>query len=216
MDLKLEFVDGGTGRQNSEMLIITEGADDAYFINEVLKSEQADAQKIGVCFVGGHTKIAGFAGSISKSPDYTQNKIERIAFVRDADANPTATTTECGAYFREFGVQAPPVGSCSTHDNRTFGLFLFPGGGQIGCLEDLLIQAPTHLNSLVSAEGFIQAASAQHGNLDSRSKRVVQSYLASVPSKLCTGVGRGVRNGDFDVSSPTLAPFKSFIRTFVG
>ena len=210
MSLKLEYFDGPTGRQNVANLLVTEGADDAIFLNELLKSLEADTESVGICYVGGDGELEKFCSSLSKSSAFTAGEIQSIIVFRDADQEYEGTLQRCSAYFSKFGAPAPGDGEVVRHEGRTYGLFLFPDASSAGRLEDLLLLAPTHGAQVESARAYIQAAQRSNG-LDRVAKRVVQAYLASAPITLCAAAGRGIRNGAFDVDAEQLGKLKQFL-----
>jgi hypothetical protein len=215
MSISLEHVSGPYGRQSSEHLIVTEGADDAHFINEMLLDINANRDQVGICYVGGHTEISRFLGVVTKSQDYTQGRVKRIIVVRDSDSDRLITLRECDQYFQILGIARPEPGELVSSGERLFGLYLFPDCVNSGYLENLLMLAPSNDERMNQSRAFINAAATDVPSLDKLPKRICQSYLASYSSPLCAGVGRGVRNGAFAVNHSTLDHIKTFLRSFV-
>lgn len=199
-------------RLDAETVILVEGVDDGYFLDEVLASIGANPSQVGVCLADGKEKMHVLLKAVLKSPSFTTGKIRRYAVIRDVDDSVQTCLNECQRLFTDAGEPCPAPNDFSVRsDGRSIGLFLLPNATSAGSLETLALQTVSGTPLLSATDSYLSSAVAHGGSNDHIDKRRMQAFLASWAKPLCNGVGWATRKGHFDVSAPELGELKVFL-----
>lgn len=197
-------------------IFIVEGPDDAYFLDAVLHDIGADPNLVSVCLARGKDKFETTLGLILKSHAFTSGRIARYAIIRDADEDVHAAAADVSALLARLSEPQPASGTIADRpDGRKIGLYMFPGIGQSGDLEELCLKTAGANPPVTVASAYIDQSENLGGLVDHRSKRVAQSYLAISSFPLCAGVGWAMARGKFDVKSAALDELKEFLKQFL-
>ncbi len=193
-------------------VILVEGTDDGFFLDEVLTSINASPNEVGVCVADGKDNFSALLQVILKSPTFTSGKIRRYAVIRDVDDNLQTCLSECTSLFSQANEPLPQPGNFHIRsDGRHNGLFLMPSSAQVGSLETLALRTLQGHPIVAAADAYLSASVPNGGATDHLDKRRVQALLASMSSPLCNGVGWATRKGVFDVTSTSLQELKDFL-----
>ncbi|POO54305.1 hypothetical protein CPJ18_02045 [Agrobacterium rosae] len=204
----------GKSRLDVETVILVEGSDDGFFLDEVLTSIGALPENVGVCVAEGKDNFASLLQAMLKAPTFTNGKIRRYAVIRDVDDNLAKCKAECAKLFNGAGEPVPePAAFASRNDGRHNGLFLMPSGAETGSLETLALGTLQDHPVLNAAHEYLVSSGEKGGSVDHLDKRRAQALLASISAPLCNGVGWATRRGLFDIGSPSLLELKNFLTT---
>lgn len=198
-----------------EVLFVVEGVDDAIFLESILKFRGEDAGRIEIRTAKGIGGIPDFLKGVTKSPAYTQGRLKGICVFCDADADFGSTQEKVLKAFRNAGLPETKVGGVVADPPHWCGLYLAPEVGMPGMLEDLVLGAMISDRRNELARSAIQEIDPAEVDLDKRSKRVMQIVLALSKGPICSGVGRGIRNGSIDVDPLKFGELNSFLDDFL-
>lgn len=211
----VEFVLDKPKFAGKESIILTEGEDDAVFIDHLLSALGASPQRVGVFFLRGKSVIIEYMPTFFRSPEFTKREIRKYAIMMDADTDHQRTLNGIHGVLNSHGEPSPDSGCVVTSFSTRIscGVFLFPGPERNGVLEDLCIaQLPDSdkkRRTIDFVENLIPA-----GERIRLGKRQVQAFLAVSEPDLCAGVGRGVRNGSFPIDLGSVSNVTDFLRFY--
>ncbi|MCB1332453.1 MAG: hypothetical protein KDK26_02125 [Roseivivax sp.] len=171
---------------------------------------------IEVRFVKGKPQFAGYIGALMKDPAFTSGRLEKVCVVVDADADHAATSAEMVAIFSRAGVHDVKANDFVTFSGVRVGLFVLPGDGLTGELEDIVINSNFDDPRFIHARDSLVRFQSGEENWRKHSKRVVQIALALSRIELCAGVGRGLRNNAFNITLDATEEFNEFVSRFLG
>ncbi len=199
-------------RLNVPTVILVEGSDDGFFLDEVLTDINASPDDVGVCVADGKGNFSALLQVMLKSPMFTGGTIRRYAVIRDVDDDLQACLSECASLFSQAQEPQPAPGNFQLRsDGRYNGLFLMPGSTEVGSLETLAFRTLDNHPIAIAADSFLSASAANGGSLDHLDKRRMQAFLASRSAPLCNGVGWATRGGVFNITSNSLQQLKDFL-----
>ncbi|MES2540846.1 MAG: DUF3226 domain-containing protein [Pseudomonadota bacterium] len=201
----------GPSQFTREVVIITEGIDDAVFLEAVLEERKEDMGRTEIRYVQGNGGIASFLNGLTLSPGFTQGKVRGIGVIADADENSAEAEKRIQKCFKDAGLPVPDSGRVKVEEQIWCGLFLFPSLGQPGMLEDLVLDVMPQSPVLDMSRGLVDSVVKLGSKLDKMGKRVVQVYLAVCEGKLSRGPGQGVRNGSIPIEHSKLAELNEFL-----
>ena len=95
------------------------------------------------------------------------------------------------------------------------GLYLFPNSNDTGELEDLIISSLSGDARIVSAKDMVDNFEDKSSPFKKKSKRIIQIALGVSAADLCSGAGRGIRNGAFDIKLRDVSGLDDFIDRFL-
>lgn len=199
-------------RLDVSTVILVEGPDDGFFLDEVLTSINAPQDQVGVCIAEGKDNLGGLLQAVLKAPTFTSKKIKRYAVIRDVDENLNTCLSECNRLFADANEPQPqPNSFAQRSDGRHNGLFLMPSGTEVGSLETLALRTLGENAILAAADSYLTTSKEYGGASDHLDKRRSQALLASLSDPLCNGVGWATRRGHFNVESDSLQELKKFL-----
>ncbi len=198
-----------------EVLFVTEGIDDALFLEEILKKRNEDEGRIEVRYTEGNGGISAFLKAFSQSPEFTQKRVKGMCIVVDADDDPHKAEVAAKKGMADAGL--PVCSVCTVAESGGFwtGLYIFPEKGKKGMLEDLLLEKiGSEFRADLSKETVQRAL--EHGMiLDKFGKRTMQIFLAVSEGKISRGPGQGVRNGIVPLAPENFAELNDFLNEFL-
>ena len=183
------------------VVFVTEGQDDALFLEQILESRGEDEAEIEIRFTQGVGNIPAFIRALVKEPALTRRKVDRVCVIVDADDNFAGAAAKLARALLDAQLPVPDVGSFAEDGALRVGTYIFPRHGTNGMLEDLILGSiPNDIRKEVATAAISQIHSITP--LDKVGKRTVQVFLALSAGEICKGPGQGIRNGavPFDLS----------------
>ncbi len=198
-----------------EVLFVTEGQDDALFLEALLEARKEDVGRIEVRYTDGIGGISGFLSGIAKSPAFTQHRLRAICVIVDADDSFQETEKRFQKELHTANLPSPNAGAVVARDRHWIGLYIFPRTGSIGMLEDLVLDSIRTDPRAELANNVLQKRIEEGIPLDLVSKRAVQIFLAISEGQICRGLGRGIRNGTIPFDHNTFEELNTFLDDFL-
>lgn len=185
------------GDYKPSRLFLAEGETEAYLLDGLLENQNAAPSDCHVHCLRGISGLHNKLRVIANQDNF--DNVRCLCFMVDADDDAVGRTQSVKDGCRRIdfmNVQAlSPAGTCS-QGNKRFGLFVSPGDGNNGRIEDMILQEIAEKPEYACITGYIDCMATDHGNeLDSKS--VVQTYISAVNGSLC-GAGRAFQAGILD------------------
>lgn len=198
-----------------EVLFVTEGIDDAIFLEQLLTSRAEDEGRIEVRYSQGNGGMPDFLKGFTQSPAFTQRRIRGICVIVDADDNPVKAENTIKKAMAEAGLPVCSACEVTESDDRWTGLYILPKKGKEGMLEDLLLEKiGVEFRADLSKETVQRAI--DHGlALDKIGKRTMQILLAVSEGQISRGPGQGVRNGVVPFDPESFDELNDFLTDFL-
>jgi hypothetical protein len=140
------------------------------------------------------------------------SQVVGLGVIRDADGDPVAAFQSVSASLQQEGFAVPPSVGSTAQGNPRVTAFLMPGGGNPGCLEDLLLAAWPEPQELRCVDDYLDCLSEINGVDGTMSKARIQALLAS--RRPPRGITEGARKGVWDFQSGVFNEVVDFFRSF--
>lgn len=195
------------GIEASKQLVV-EGKDALLFFNALVA-------KLGISDVqiqdfGGVSDLGDFLDALRISPGFAES-VNSIGIVRDADGHPTGAFQSVCSSVRRIGWQVPTHVEAITGTDPRIGIFILPGGGRQGMLEDLLLESVAGDPAIRCVDGFITCLSTENVPPPKNiAKARVQAFLASRP-KSGLLIGSAAAAGYWPWASSAFDSLKTFL-----
>lgn len=216
MTAKGTYFDGAKNRLSTShsRIIYVEGADDAYFLDKLLADLGIDPASTRVILTGGNAGIPAALRELVKNSYYIRRDIKRVLVLRDADDDPQKALKEFHDASKIAGLPEVSDGIVTEYDNgRFFAFHTLPAPGSPGDLEVLLLEGVMGSPRHDIANACLSEACKTLGDLDRKTKRLAQLYMALHPED-CRGVGRAFALGAFS-TTPQINKIGDFLKTFI-
>ena len=152
---------------------LVEGTDDAVFMDQLLKISNHDPTLVCVMETNGRDNLARFLQVFSKIPEFTSGNIASIVVMFDADDAPGKAEQLVHNAYDQVGMEKPKPGEFLNKTIPGTGLYLFPGNGRTGNLENIFIEMLRDKDDIrcEAAEEVIKRIIDSGVDLDKLSKR---------------------------------------------
>ena len=195
-----------------DRILVVEGYGDLLFYAEVL--EELGAERVFIQEIGGNARRS------SKLKAFVNQGLlgskSAIAFIFDADNAPEATLTSLQILLSRITGQQVIDGRWSG-GKPDIGLFIVPGGDQIGEIETLVWNswANDEANAAQKQciEGYIDCMQTAGAKASSPAKGLIGALLA-VKSDEDPRLGPGARQKVFNLARPELQKLREFLSVF--
>lgn len=196
----------------AKYIVLAEGQDDLYFLDETLKELDADPSVVQTMDYGGAGELPFFISSILKNDRVFYGDVKGLFVTGDADTFP-AHKYKINKVLKLAGLpefehgqntfQVPLVGRLGFH--------LLPDATD-GNLETLLLRTVENVPAALGARKFVED---HHKDRSPKNdKRVATVYLATQP-QLCRGSGQGARRGFFNMKHAAMDDLKAQLKMFI-
>ncbi|MDP8220315.1 MAG: hypothetical protein P9X26_03145 [Candidatus Stygibacter frigidus] len=189
-----------------QRLLLVEGKDEENFFNAFFK--ELDIDNIQIIVTGGKRKLKGNIEALIKIPNFED--IVTIGIIQDSDDNYNATMDRIFNSLDNVGLSSIKQQGLFSSHSPAIGIFIMPGEGEKGALEDLCLKA-VHSDPVVTCvESFINCIRELTPSVSKISKRFCAAYLAG-KKELVSSVGLAAHKKYWNFSSPVYSNLKDFL-----
>ena len=198
------------------LLLLVEGGDD-----EALAKVQiplvSDPNAWQVHNMTGNSTGWGPALEVILDDDWFSVHGQAVGLIMDADLNSGGAEQACLAALQRAGLGHGGIaGEVKAAGSRRSGVFIMPGPGKAGALEDLLLEAAEPTRA-AEAEAFLSKLEASGlGPFKQRNKSLLQAYLASQARVTKTIPVAVTRDEVFPSDADCFSPFRDFLKALAG
>ncbi|MGH7143167.1 MAG: DUF3226 domain-containing protein [Planctomycetota bacterium] len=215
-------------RISGAYLLLVEGKDEEAVSTRLLEFLGLSPDHVQIFDVGGKDKFHGNLVALPVVPGF--DRLSRIAIIRDAESSfQQVFQSVADTVIKVFNQTLSATGSF-TQGVPAIGLFITPGGGRSGMLEDLCIESVRHKEEFKCVESFVECVrsnpppnvmSPASGPVNQQktfnsSKARASAYLAS--QAYLTGlwethgsVGQAAKQGHWDFSHAAFSELTAFL-----
>jgi hypothetical protein len=195
-------------------VILVEGKDDLEFIREFLKFEGISGVRIEE--VKGTGNFEEYVGYFVKKTGFRSN-VKIFAVIRDADESETKAFESVKRILEsdEVNIPVPEKNMEFFKGEKTVGIFVMPGSGESGMLEDLCLKSVEGHPNMECVDEFIKCIEEKDNKkLNQPAKRKALAFLCSMP-KILRGVGLGAQERYWNLGSEVFDKLRTFLRNFM-
>lgn len=188
-------------------LIISEGVDDKHFFDVLFK--HLELTNIQSEQIEGKTKLKSNLKALILQTGFSS--LDSFVITRDADEDHKAAfQSVCGA-LKDCGLDIPPKPGVFTSGKIRIGIFIFPGSGKDGCLEDLCIEAVNQKPEFSCVESYFQCLQDLGIKTKHLSKAKSRVFVASIDGEI-THLGRACERKCWSLDAPAFIPLIKFLK----
>lgn len=189
-------------------LLLVEGNDEDRFFSNLLTYIHPGDRPIQIIPTHGKDMLDSVLGLLTKQSEFSA--VTHLGIVRDADDNPTgAFASVCGA-LRKYSLPIPADPEKFAGDSVLVGIFIMPGAGLGGALENLCLDAVKGEPQMACVDGFancIKSVVLTHPvNID---KLRIQSYVATISGARL--IGEAADRGGLNFANTRYDALKEFL-----
>jgi hypothetical protein len=191
-------------------LLIGEGVDEVRFFQALLTHLGIARVQVEDC--GGKSKLADYLETLPTRP-FFRTKLLSLGVTRDADGKEADALRSVQDALTKAGLPAPPDSGCLVGEGLRVGVFILPGGGRPGMLEDLCLEAVHADPVLPCLDEYFACIVRQGYPLPANiAKARVHAWLASraVPDRR---LGEAAKAGEWPWDDPAFEPLQQFLRS---
>ena len=204
-------------------LLLVEGKNDEHFLEALIRKLSVDP--VQVVRVNGKDNYSRFLKPLVLAPNF-KSTVRRLGLIRDNDNDPNAAFKSIKSALEKNGLPCPKRPEAfTTGDPPIVGVFLMPGRGKDGCLEDLCLATRPDHPSMVCVDEFMvcvgdrmntegpnaPADDKAYGYPMNEAKARAHAFLASMPESDKT-VGIAAEEGSAGQSSIRILLMRSGAR----
>ena len=188
-------------------LLIGEGVDECYFFRAML--DHLGIRDVTVEQYGGKNNLGHYLAALIRRPEFP--KLASLGITRDADANPHgAFQSVCGSLkMHGLGVPSDPDGSAGARPRVC--VYVMPGGGQPGMLEDLCMASVGNDAAIPCVDRYLDCLRTANRQPEPVIKARIRAWLASLP-RPDLELGQAAAAGHWPWESPAFAGLIDFLR----
>ena len=214
----------GTKEINKPYLLLVEGKTDKHFVEALIRKLPVD--NVQVLLTEGRDNYSRILQTFVLTSGF-KSMVRRLGLIRDNDDDPDAAFKSIKSALAKSGLPCPKHPEEFTSGKPPIvGVFLIPGRGKEGCLEDLcLATRPDHptmacvdefmvcVRDRMSTEGpNAPDDDKAYGYPKNEAKARANAFLASMPVSGTT-VGIAAQEGYWKMDHPALKDLSKFLRT---
>jgi len=188
----------------STKLIIVEGKDDERFIDSLIK--YLGINDVQIVFVEGKSRFRTNIQALRNTPGFDALSI--YSFIRDSDSNPPISAfTSIRNSLIAAGITPPEEDQSFSDQTPRVGIFIMPGNGKTGAIEDLCLSSIAEDSDFICVEDFFECIGTVPREA---SKAKIQCYLSG-KDPLANSLGYAAFKGHWDYSKPEYEPIINFL-----
>lgn len=188
------------GSEKPSVLLLAEGAAEAYYLSKWLEKTNRDPDKIAVVCFEGITKLKTAFRSLIEAENFDQ--VIGIGFFLDAEQKHAESRADSVSHIlQDLGLiptdKKVTIGKLNSIAKYQISLFVSPNNSDHGCIEDIVleeIRTSKYAQCIVGVHNCVKQINDQPAAV----KTLVQAYLGILDPTLC-GTGRGFDSGRLDV-----------------
>jgi len=185
-------------------LLIGEGLEEVFFFRALLRYLRID--DVAVKDYGGKTNLRPYLRTLALAHDFMS--LRALGVTRDADSDAAGALKSVNDAVAAAGLSVSPAAVLSQPATR---IFILPGSGQSGMLEDLCWSAIADDPASSCVEDFIGCVQRTGGDPQPLAKARVHAWLAS-RERPDLRVGEAAERGYWPFDHPAFGPLLTFIR----
>ena len=192
-------------------LILVEGKDEENFFNALLKEMEIEDYQI--LSLGGKDNFPKNLSVITAAPGFDQ--VKKLGIIRDADENyDNALKSICGA-LNFCRLPIPSTTNQLEGENPAVGIFIMPGEGKSGALEDLLLESVQNDQATPCVNNYFVCLKENLSNWPPKniSKSWIHAFLSSRPDGT-KRLGEAAQAGYWSFDNPAFDEIRHFIDLF--
>ena len=191
-----------------QKLLIVEGIDDERFFRALLRHLKLSG--IQIWAAGGKTRFRPNLRNLVIMPHFAA--LTSLGIVRDADQSAQNTARSIQDALRAAGLPVPAQVIKPSGTHPQVSMFLMPGGGQPGTLEDLCLNSVAGTPTMSCVDQYFDCLKASGRIIPplQQSKAKIQAYLAGQP-KPGRRLGEAAQAGNWPWDNPAFDDVKQFL-----
>ncbi len=203
-----------SGQDSPSVVFLAEGKPEWLFVDKVLEKFDAPIQDCVVLLLRGYTDLEKKIGLILEEDN--SDNISSLGIMLDANNVPDRRLRKAANALRRAGFPSDENelrdgGICADGARRT-SVFLSPGQGRKGRIEDLVIEEIRTTDLFDCVSGFKVCVEGVPCQIDD--KGVVQTYISARTGNLC-GVGRAFQKGVLDINHDAYRTARIFVQNLL-
>ncbi len=192
---------------SAKKVLLVEGKDEKNFFEELLK--RIGVRDVQIEVVGGKDQFREKFPALRRRTGF--NEVDAIALIRDADKNPKGAFSSIRNILKKENLSPPSKMNEFGNGAPKIGVFIMPGAGAEGMLEDLCLKTVQNNPAILCVDAFIDCCKSNLGYpLKNLAKSRAQVYLAAMP-QIVKDVGVGAKKAYWDFDSIELSDLKRFL-----
>lgn len=207
--------DSAPPKVDQRNLLLVEGGDEQALMADLVKDMGLTGFQVHD--MGGKDTKWGFTLAAMAEDAIFQDVVRSVGLVMDADQNPGGAFDKCRSALKSGGFPQPQsVGQVLGENGRRAGVFIMPGNGERGAIEDLLIST-VDVSRRELAEEYLQ--SIKRANLTGPRiwmKGLLQACVAGTHNSSKSLRVALQKKELFDLKRLELNPLRTFIRELAG
>jgi hypothetical protein len=188
-------------------LLIGEGKEEFYFFRALARSLGLTDVKVEQ--YAGKDNLGNYLEALPLRPDYRE--ITSIGITRDADENADRAFQSVCGFLKNNGLPVPAAPGDAAGGPPLVRVFILPGGGRAGMLEDLCMDAAASDPTITCVDGFIQCLHAMDRNPEPLAKARTHAWLASL-ERPDLELGQAAEKGWVPFEHPAFEELRAFFR----
>lgn len=189
-------------------LLVVEGPDDEKFFYGLFKA--ISLPNIQIIPIHGKDKLRPSIEAIRNLPNF--EIVDRLGVIRDADTSSKNTFHSICDALSAVDLPRPKRVGVPFGRNPRIGVYILPGRGKSGMLEDLCFSSVEDQPQSACVAEFLKCIKRKKGKQPSPlAKAKIQAYLASLP-KPGLRLGEAAEKGYWPFESPAFKSVKAFLR----
>ncbi len=203
-----------SGQFSPSTVFLAEGKAEWLFIDKVLKASDASMRDCVVFLLEGYTGLENKIRLLLWEEN--SNNISSLGIMLDANNVPDQRLRKAANALKRAGFpsnenELRDGGICADGARRT-SVFLSPGQGRKGRIEDLIIEEIRTTDLFDCVSGFKACVEGVRCQIDD--KGVVQTYISARAGDLC-GVGRAFQKGVLDINHDAYRTARIFVQNLL-
>ena len=199
-----------------EKLLLVEGADEVSVFNTLLEKHEISDVQVFDC--GGNMQLKNKFPAILKSPGF--ENVKSYAIIQDADSNSQSTLQRVQHLLKSHGQPVPTVAEEFVEkDGLRVGIYILPGAGASGMLEDLYLNTLEGSDLLHCIDKCVDELKTKYPPTAEKGKFSVSNNLSKVRAHgtlMATSgphnrLGNATKDGYWGLSHATMLPLTQFI-----
>jgi hypothetical protein len=201
-------------RVDRRVVILCEGVDDAYFIDQICIEIGAKPEDVGIAAIHGDGEFLKNLNDLIKTSPFVTGNVKRLIIIRDSDLDGQKRTAELSKEVIKIGLPALKHGELVkfTHLDveRELGYFSIPDLEVLGAVEALLLSTVENEARYIRSKAVLEDDISESGDGSNFDKRLARIYLALNGTKW-RGVGSAYKAGVFPSAHVALNPIRDFL-----